>query len=248
MFRFDNDGELDRVVGLFKLGTWQELLRLCSRTDAWELAKRLNVPAHRRESVLVKRLKDYIDSEDFDKGPKCDCELPEGLRWTSGGATYFYDDTDQPKFDFDPSEQIDKAAQMWMSICGVKLQKARSAREADIVITWADIDGIGRTLGMTYQPASGEDMAACGGPCGDILMDGAEKWNQRFFLAVFIHELGHAIGIPHAPVLNNKAAQNIMEAYYTALIVFGPWDIAQAVKRYGKPKTVNVKPQELKAA
>ncbi len=236
-FDFDKDGELDRVVGLFKLGTWQEMVRLCYRFDAWNLARQLDIKPERSETRLVKTIWDYIASGEYDKPPKCDCELPDGLRWLSGEATYFYDNTGQPtNLGFNPDELIDKAAVMWMSICGVKLKKASRARDAKIVITFADIDGIGKTLGMAYQPASGEDMDACGGPCGDITIDAEERWNTHFFLAVFLHELGHAIGIPHAPSADRS---NIMEAFYSGLIVFGTWDITQAIKRYGKSKTVS---------
>lgn len=237
-FDFKKPDELDRVVGIAKLATWQEFRRVCVRTDAWLLAKQLGIQPDRRESVLVKRLWDYINGDDFDKGPKCNCELPEGLRWLEGKASFFYDDRDQPRgLDFSPIEQMRKAAKAWEGVCGIKLTEDKSASEADIVITWADIDGIGKTLGMAYQPVSGEDMAACGGPCGDIIMDWSEPWNQTFFYAVFLHEIGHAIGIPHAPTNDGS---NIMEAFYTGRVIFGPWDIEQAVERYLQSGEFNV--------
>ena len=157
--------------------------------------------------------------------------MPEGLRWLEGKATYAYDSTGQPdNLDFDPEEQITKAAKAWMKVCGIKLTKA-SLSQADIVITWADLDGRGRTLGQAYQPASGEDMSACGGPCGDIMIDWSEPWVELFFYAVFLHELGHAIGIPHAPT---EDGSNVLEAIYTGKVELGPWDIEQAVLRYLK--------------
>lgn len=230
-FNFRKEGELDRVVGLFKLGTWQEMARLCYRFDAWYLAEQLGLPPARSERQLVREIHEYIASGAYDKPPKCDCELPDGLRWLEGKATYAYDPKGQPdNLDFDPQEQIRKAAKAWMDVCGIELTEV-PITQAQIVITWADLDGRGKTLGQAYMPASGEDMSACGGPCGDIMIDWSEPWVELFFYAVFLHELGHAIGIPHAPTSDGS---NVLEAYYTGRTDLGPWDIEQAVLRYLK--------------
>ena len=247
-FDFSKKDELERVVGLFRLGTWQELQRLCYRFDAYKLARELGVKPNRSERVLVQDIKKYID-EDYGKPPSCDCVLPThpkfdpvGLRWLSGKATYYFDSSVAPEYDFDIDQLIDGAALQWMSVCGIELTRVSNKRDADIVITFADIDGRGRTLGMAYLPVSGNDMAACGGPCGDIIIDKAETWNARFFYAVFLHELGHAIGISHITTTKNI---NVLEPSYTGRVSFGEYDSKEAVKRYGK--AIQKRIQEFKA-
>ena len=60
-----------------------------------------------------------------------------------------------------------------------------------------------------YDPANGEDTIAYYKPYdywwdfvtfyGVIAMDSNTRWNRAHFVNVMVHELGHALGIPHAP-------------------------------------------------
>ena len=60
-----------------------------------------------------------------------------------------------------------------------------------------------------YDPANGEDTIAYYKPYdywwdfvtfyGVIAMDSNTRWNREHFINVMVHELGHALGIPHAP-------------------------------------------------
>ena len=66
-------------------------------------------------------------------------------------------------------------------------------------IEWDDVDGRGGTLAFVLQPATGLNMAACGGQCGDYTFDLADGavYSIIDFENIFKHETGHAIGMDH---------------------------------------------------
>ena len=68
---------------------------------------------------------------------------------------------------------------------------------ATLEIGFQRVDGPGGTLAFVYQPASGTNMAACGGACGDYFFDNEETLTAIDFENIFRHETGHAIGMDH---------------------------------------------------
>lgn len=166
---------------------------------------------------------------------ECDFVQPEGLRWlkpeVSIGIAVIEWGENTRKIIW---ELAQRAANEWMDQIEGHLrlnlvdlgETINVTKQADIVVTAANIDGQGNTLGMTYQPTQGDSMEVCG-LCGDIVMDKHERWTQQYFFAVFKHELGHAIGLDHSPINGN-----LMWPSYTGSSVLGPWDIEQANLRY----------------
>ena len=95
-------------------------------------------------------------------------------------------------------------------------------------------DGSGGTLAWAYLP-NGQDM--------QLLMkfDDAESFSMSRTAGIYLesvatHELGHILGISHAPT-----AGHLMSPYYSRDVYKPqPWDVNEIQKRYGKP--VNVAP------
>jgi len=169
---------------------------------------------------------------------ECDFVQPEGLRWHKTEVTIGIDVHEWGE----PTRNLiwdlaQRAAGEWMDeiqgFLRLKMVDMGVSRvetlKADIVVTIDDIDGASNTLGMTYLPQGGDSIGVCG-LCGDIVMDRAERWTQNYWFAVFKHELGHAIGLDHAPT-----PDNLMWARFTGSSVLGPWDILEANKRYPAP-------------
>lgn len=114
-----------------------------------------------------------------------------------------------------------------MSHCGVVLEFVARAEDSHIAISNGALDGLGGTLGQAYVPRSGDDMAACGPMCGDITIDTAERWTVAYFRTVFMHELLHALGVPH-----NTDRRSIMYFQYIGPRGLHELDIQELVTRH----------------
>ena len=88
-------------------------------------------------------------------------------------------------------------------------------QKGDIHISYKDIDGPGKVLGMAYLPNQSIDFMERGGTLsGDIFIDRLDRWNTREGIhSVGEHEGGHAIGQPHNPL-----PVDVLYAYSSGLI------------------------------
>ncbi len=117
-------------------------------------------------------------------------------------------------------ELAEKAAKAWSDVSGIHLKFVESG--AQLV---GSMGSIGRgVLGLAQLP--------CGIRCGDSLwwkLQITTQWNEETFLEVGTHEIGHSEGHDHhngKSIMTTHALGDYLKP--TA------YDIAQAVKRYGK--------------
>ena len=128
------------------------------------------------------------------------------------------------------AEQINAA-------CGAKLYQIETARLARVLPGTRKIDGPSGVLAESQLP------------CGNVIQclqwyDGGEHWEvnwppvdrQKINLnLVALHEVMHALGIPHAP--QNMDA--VIAPYYNAdLRGLRPYDVAELRRRYGPPRVI----------
>lgn len=121
----------------------------------------------------------------------------------------------------------------WAKICGLRPRYVSASRSARLLIGSRSIDGPAGILGETELPAPGMAQVR-------MWIDTGETWTTSFtpsqrqliLPVVLWHEAGHAIGLGHAP----QGSTNIMAPIYNpAVTAAGPWDRAEAVRRYDEP-------------
>lgn len=167
------------------------------------------------------------------------CRMPEHIlqdavcSWPDGRAPWTVMDSLPGMPDDVFLQNLKLGFDWWEPYCGIVSDYVTSAAQARVHVYCRRIDGGGGVL------------AQCELPCGrvdhvDMTIDVGERWltelnpTQRGILLrlVVAHEAGHAFGMGHAPA----GSPNLMApAYNPATVGAGPWDVEQAVARYGRP-------------
>ena len=115
-------------------------------------------------------------------------------------------------------------AKQTMAVCGLKIRRAVSGDRPDLTLTTKQLDGPGRVLGENYLPM-GDNRPILG------WLDSGERWNEALHSRVVRHEtFGHGMGVSHITTPNS-----VMNPYLQSLDDWQQGDIAELVKRYGKP-------------
>lgn len=158
------------------------------------------------------------------------CALPDVMeqrggtcRWPDGNIGYFVQDA-LPGLSIEQTwDSFDWAMKLWAGAGNLRTFRARQAAEARIVAKVKRLDGPNGVLAQSQLP------------CGSIRQamqdyDSGEAWNRTVDARLVIaHELGHALGLDHAP-----GKGSLMSAYYDPLIkALQTWDVNEIVRRYG---------------
>jgi len=142
---------------------------------------------------------------------------------------------DQVPEEFSDAEYVgivETACALWEAKSGVRLE--RTYNQSDIVLLTRRIDSEFGVLAEAELP--------CGNPVGRtfrLWMDTSEQWvnaqnppaRSMDALRVLAHELGHSLGLGHAP----QGSANLMAPSVSSIRGPQQWDVDQAVARYGLP-------------
>lgn len=112
--------------------------------------------------------------------------------------------------------------------CGLNAKATPNASMANIFSQAGQIDGPMGILGVSYLPCGNTDRNTQLSQTLDV----AELWpEQQLLLRVWLHEMGHAFGLQHAP----EGSGAVMEPYLTGYTNLQGPDIQELQARYGPP-------------
>lgn len=127
---------------------------------------------------------------------------------------------------------------MWTDNCGLTTDIVNNARDANLIIVSANIDGPSRVLADCELPTGIQRQPGRQLRCR---VDAAESWattvgrNVLSAPLVLAHELGHGCGMNHIPVSVGEALLNPM--YNDRLSGPTAVDVREMVDRYGPKRT-----------
>lgn len=149
-------------------------------------------------------------------------------KWPAGVEVYWYLDLKTIPASLTSGEAINAitaAAALWNASSGVLLDETGNRDFARVLISFGAIDGPYNVLGDTYLPCGASATSQV-----TMLLDWSEPWTADYLAQVVLHELGHALGLGHAP---DGTIAVMAPIYDPALTTLQPWDLGQVVERYG---------------
>lgn len=113
-------------------------------------------------------------------------------------------------------ETFRRAARAWSSVCG--LEFTESKWPSNVIVGERGLkDGM---LGVAYYSA------------GLVMLDNSDRvWNEKLLFKTSLHEIGHAIGLPH--IMHKRS---IMYPYISKAERLSSFDIKRAKLIYGDSK------------
>jgi matrix metalloproteinase-3 (stromelysin 1) len=223
--------DIDDLRSLFKNLSPLRLRRMFLWSESIDIARMLLGVSFKTEREAIDELITFFKNNEEPKSPVCNCPEPRERRWHKV-------DQGQPvTWSHNPINQgtsragiiLQERFAIVQNLCGIEFRQT-GFRNADIHIKWAELDGAGGTLGVTYVPGTGDRMSACGPLCGDMIFDTSETWtNDQFFETVTDHEIGHALGLSHS-----RNRDSLLYPELIALRSWQPEDIEQLLIRYPK--------------
>lgn len=170
------------------------------------------------------------------------CNVPDFIqkagqeaKWNHKDVTYC--STVKLRQNIDVQAVVQQVAAHINSHCGINHTVVTQKNRANIYATGATsrtdrhLDGPSGTLGYAYFPPGNNR------PNTQItsVFDQDEPWSTKMLFLVKLHEWLHSDGVPH----NENAEVCLMDPYLNMdLDGLQEWDIAELVKRYGKPSVV----------
>jgi len=165
------------------------------------------------------------------------CGLPDVMeardslcKWPDGDVTYCVVDAFPGLTREQTVAAFDWAMGEVAKVCGVRPRRVDAPRQARIVSRCGRIDGPGKTLAWSELPCG--QVAQC-----QQMYDSGEAWTDKrpipagrtLAFLVVLHELLHALGVPHI------GAGNVMAPTYNPdLLTLQAGDVAELVARYPK--------------
>lgn len=223
----DKDFEFEDLTSVETLFLLPEdyISRALRYPQAQRIARIALSQSYRYEKDAVRAVKAYFETQDIEPTPPptCICPPANGTRWHNFPVTWAYNSTNQR---IPTAHLIRENWAIIEAVCGLTTLETGEAN-CNICITNGPIDGRGGTLGLAYVPVSGDRMASCGPMCGNILIDSAEFFTEGYLQTVLLHEMLHALGIPH---INDRSS--IMFPSYQGVRGLGELDILELQKRY----------------
>lgn len=162
-------------------------------------------------------------------------------KWRKSSITYYHSpnlrlpglSTSQTR------EVMDKGAEYWNVVAGIKIARNNYRSKADVVIGVGrgrtyHFDGKGNTLAWAELPCSNQDETLT------MMFDYDEPWSPNLRVkpgvlatAVAAHEWGHILGLDHS-----KDSADLMAPFYNPQVQMPQeGDVARVQRLYGKPQS-----------